>query len=177
MDSLARRCCIVDCVNDYLSEGYCALHLHFKDKKTQHRLSGGPEYNSWRSMNYRCYKNSHVSYHRYGGRGIRVCDEWHKSFLAFYKDMGRRPEGTTLERINNDGNYEPSNCKWGTREEQSQNRGTRSISGHSYIYFDARNNNWRYSITIDNKRRYKCGYKTKELAILARETHLNLLEQ
>jgi len=80
---------------------------------------------SWEAMLSRCFRKKDKSYHRYGGRGITVCDEW-RSFEKFYRDMGERPEGKTLDRINNDGNYELKNCKWSTPKEQSANRSNSS---------------------------------------------------
>ncbi len=70
----------------------------------------------------RCENPRHVAYERYGGRGIAVCESWH-DFRDFFADMGERPSlDYSLDRINNDGNYESGNCKWSTRQEQAQNR-------------------------------------------------------
>jgi hypothetical protein len=74
----------------------------------------------------RCTKPEHPSYKDYGAKGITVCDRWLK-FENFYADMGERPEGTTLDRRETDGNYEPGNCKWSTRKEQDSNRSTSRI--------------------------------------------------
>ncbi len=88
---------------------------------TKHGKTRTPIYAVWRSMMQRCYdKNSHA-YNRYGGRGINVCPEW-QSFEGFYKDMGDRPEGKSLERINNDGDYAPENVIWADAKAQARNR-------------------------------------------------------
>jgi hypothetical protein len=80
-----------------------------------------PTYYSWSAMRDRCLLTTHAHYDSYGGRGISICDRWRK-FENFLADMGERPEGKTLDRINNDGNYEPSNCRWATAKEQRANR-------------------------------------------------------
>jgi len=79
------------------------------------------EYISWRSMKSRCYVVSSSNYRFYGARGVTVCDRWRDDFAAFVEDMGRRPEGLTLDRIDPEGHYEPSNCRWATWEVQHKN--------------------------------------------------------
>jgi hypothetical protein len=79
-----------------------------------------PEYVAWMHMRARCLKSNHPSYHRYGGRGITICDRW-DNFANFVADMGPRPAGLEIDRINNDGNYEPGNCRWATRKQQMRN--------------------------------------------------------
>jgi hypothetical protein len=80
------------------------------------------EYDAWREMRQRCGNPNNKDFRHYGGRGINVCDRWQESFAAFIADMGPRPEGMTLDRIDVDGNYEPSNCRWATLTEQARNK-------------------------------------------------------
>ncbi len=89
-----------------------------------HGLSKTGTYKSWASMVHRCNTPETNGYNYYGGRGIKVCNEWLK-FENFYKDMGLRPKGTVLDRIDNDGNYESSNCRWISPSENNYNRGGR----------------------------------------------------
>jgi len=80
------------------------------------------EYNIWKGMKKRCSNPKTPAYKDYGGRGIRVCDEWIKSFTSFFESVGPRPSlEFTLDRINNDGNYEPGNVRWATKIQQANN--------------------------------------------------------
>jgi len=91
-----------------------------KGKHMTHGLRHSRSYNSWHSMIRRCENKDAAYYHRYGGRGISVCERWH-SFELFYEDMGERPEGTSLDRKDNNKGYYKENCRWGTEAEQRSN--------------------------------------------------------
>ena len=92
-----------------------------KNTKT-HGMKKSTTYNSWRSMIQRCANPNDTNYRHYGGRGIKVCEAWAKSFESFYADMGDRPYLRTLDRIEVNGHYEKSNCRWATLSEQARNK-------------------------------------------------------
>jgi len=100
----------------------CLENPQIRRKKERHGERKSPTYTSWAAMKSRCYRKGNNRYYAYGARGIVVCERWKESFSNFLADMGPRPPGTTLDRIDSDGNYEPSNCKWSTIAEQNKNR-------------------------------------------------------
>lgn len=82
----------------------------------------GRAYESWRAARARCTDPAHRDWSRYGGRGVTMCVRWRRSFAAFYADMGGRPKGRTLDRVNNERGYSPSNCRWATPKQQRANQ-------------------------------------------------------
>ena len=116
-----KSCRIDGCDGEYRASGYCQKHYQkfrkYGDplyaKTEMHGMSNTTEYKVWASMFQRCYNLKTDNYPRYGGRGITVCDRWKDSFLAFHEDMGLRPsKNHQIDREENDGNYEPDNCRW-----------------------------------------------------------------
>jgi len=123
-----------DCGNDYIKNGWsvrrgiissCSCNqykVHIK-----HGMSLSPEYRIWSAARERCFNKNSISYRNYGARGIRMCDEWKNSFISFISSVGKRPGPEySIDRINNNGNYEPGNCRWATRSQQNLNKRKKS---------------------------------------------------
>lgn len=107
--------------------------------KTTHRMTKSREYRCWRGIKQRCNNPNDRGYKNYGGRGIRVCGRWNESFERFFEDMGEAPEGMSLDRIDNNGDYSPKNCRWATPETQHRNRRNNHVltaRGKSMIIWD-----------------------------------------
>lgn len=122
------------------------------------RVSDHPEYGLFCGIKQRCYDKNHSGYKSYGGRGVKVCERWrrHGGFWDFVEDMGERPSSKhTVERIDNNGDYTPENCRWATYQEQARNRRTRADNkvGVAGINYDIIAKRWVARKTrLDGKR-------------------------
>lgn len=105
----------------------CYVKDMMRAKKTIHNMCKTPTYYVWQNMRERCSSLAHKNYKDYGGRGISVCERWQNSFANFLADMGEKPKGLSLDRINNDGNYCPENCRWVDAKLQNRNKGASGL--------------------------------------------------
>lgn len=129
------------------------------------------EYNAWVAMRQRCNNPNNPWYHKYGGRGISICAEW-ATYDNFIKDLGLKPTPKhSLDRIDNNGNYEPSNCRWATQLEQVINMGLRDDNklGVRGIVYDADRKRFRVTIWQNRKQKFIGRFKTLDKAIKARK--------
>lgn len=133
-----------------------------------------PLYGVWNNMMQRCFNPKSINYKYYGGRGITVCGRWQDLWL-FIEDIGEKPDKAySIDRINNDGNYEPDNVRWATKQEQVINRGIQinNTSGYVGVSWDKSRNKWKAYVKRDNKMINIGRYNTKKEAIKAREEFL-----
>lgn len=176
------HCEVVDCDNKRIALGYCNMHYQRYKKGTDlhaparkrftHRLSGTPEYHAWSHMRQRCNKPQTKYYEHYGGRGIKVCERWDNSFENFIKDMGKKPSPKhTLERLDNNSGYSPSNCVWASYHRQGYNRrvNKNNTSGIKGVYWSKRDNKWDAKIKINYKDVPIGRYEYFEEAVIARK--------
>ena len=166
------RCC---CGNLFLSPTWevnkgktrscgCIKKQHLKSLST-HNLSKSSTYFCWQSMKQRCYNPNTPNYSNYGGRGITVCDRWKNSFENFLCDMGERPEGMEIDRINNNGDYQLDNCRWVSKETNNRNRRSTVIIEYQGVEYTQAELCRKFNISPDTFRyRIKRG-KTVEEAL------------
>ena len=147
--------------------GTTSCGCYRKELMTKHGSSNNPLYRAYKKMHYRCYDKKFTQYKDYGGRGIKVCDRWHK-LENFMEDMKGKPSKFhSLDRINNDGNYEKSNVTWSSKSEQCLNRRKRKKSSSKYRGVYKQNNSWIASVTINGRSKYLGTFKNELHAAIA----------
>ena len=144
-----------------------------KELYTTHGKSSTPMYSVYRNMMTRCYNKGGTDYHNYGGRGIKVCDRWLESIENFIFDMGQKPTPShSIDRIDSNGSYEPSNCRWATNRQQALNKRMRkdNTSGVTGVSWIRRDRIWQAHIRTGGKRINLGSFTNKQDAIEARKT-------
>ena len=168
----------------YCGKEFEAITAHIKSGNTRscgcragfvtHGLSHNQFYKTWKNMMERCNNLKNKHYQSYGGRGISVCTDWQDlaNFVSWAEET--YIEGMTMDRINNDGNYEPTNIRWADKTTQALNRRMKSIntSGYTGVSYLKTKNKWTANIGINNKLKHLGQFSTIEEAVLARDNYI-----
>lgn len=185
----SRWLCLCECGNNHITTGELlrnggskscgCLKIEAGYKKGKEKFKHGhtiggrtKEYSIWKGIRSRCFNKNSKAYPNYGGRGIIICDKWKNDFKAFLGDMGRIPKDkSSIDRINNNGNYEPGNCRWSTPLEQNRNKRLSKLnkSGVSGVTWYKLRSQWVSKLYIQDKRIHLGYFDRKEDAIQAKK--------
>lgn len=145
--------------------------VNTKSHMKARRGSGDKTYNSWRGMLDRCENPNHTAYDTYGGAGIVVCDNWRgdNGFINFLSDMGERPEGTSIDRIDSELGYSKDNCRWASKYQQSQNRKFKNSKYRTGVRKHQNNKGWVATLGFNGVKHYLGYYQSYGGAVRARE--------
>lgn len=181
--SIARKCTVEGCEKNIFCREVCQMHYaritrnnSYESKYNMDGLSGHHMYKAWYAMIDRCYNPNNINYHNYGGRGIKVCDRWRRSFKNFLEDVSDRPKkGYSIDRIDTNGNYEPSNCRWATQQVQVINRrmSNKNKTGFTGVFYIEKKKKWLASIRINGKSINLGTYDNINDAVVARKNAEN----